>query len=68
MEIMSLHKVWVEMVLRRFTSTLGASSGKYYWETKITGTINGMTFGTVDGVEVKIIIIMWVINQKKWVQ
>ena len=36
---------------RRFTSTLGASSGKYYWETKITGTVNGMTFGIVDGVE-----------------
>ena len=36
---------------RRFTSSLGASSGKYYWETKITGTVNGMTFGIVDGVE-----------------
>ena len=36
---------------RRFTATLGASSGKYYWEVKLISSItDGCTIGIVDGV------------------
>jgi len=37
---------------RRFTATLGASSGKYYWEVKpISGITSGCTIGIVDGID-----------------
>ena len=36
---------------RRFTATLGALSGKYYWEVKLISSItDGCTIGIVDGV------------------